>query len=168
MVVCFVSAQACDMPHECTAIGCIDSASFEIKTADGTWPDGAYALEVIADGITHACSMTLPDDLPGSGTASSIPCDPPVGYMGVSLTADTACTEHGDEDSGSVTCTPIPDHYTLRGSVPGTPSTLGIRVTRDGGLLLEQTLPLHYTETQPNGPDCEPVCRQSSVDLVLP
>jgi hypothetical protein len=168
MVACFVSAQACDMPHACTAIGCIDSASFQIKTADGTWPDGAYALEVIADGITHACSMTLPDDLPAAGTISAIPCEPPVGYTGVSLRADTVCSAHGDKNSGGQTCTPSPDHYTLRGSLPATPRTLGVRVTRDGDLLLEQTQPLHYTETQPNGPDCEPVCRQSSVDFALP
>jgi hypothetical protein len=163
----FVAAQGCEK-HSCTDIGCSDGAFFEIKTADGTWPDGAYTLELSAGGVTHTCSMTLPDDLPSGGSIASIPCLPPVGYLGVSLYPITNCTAEGNGNSGGQTCTPIPGHYTLRGSLPGTPSTLGVRVTRDDGLLTEQTLPLTYTTSQPNGPDCEPVCRQASVELELP
>jgi len=163
-----VSAQACEMEHSCTDVGCVDGAWFELKTADGTWPNGAYAVELSADGVTHTCPMTLPDDLPAAGGITSIPCEPAVGYLGVMLQGDAVCTEHKDANSVSQTCTPIPGHYTLQGSLPGTPSTLGVRVTRDDSLLLEQTQPLTYTSTRPNGPDCEPVCRQASVEFELP
>ena len=168
LLVLFLSAQACEGAHSCTAIGCIDQVSFQIETSDGTWPDGAYTLELTAGSASYTCSMNLPHDLPVPGGNTTIPCQPPVGYTGVYLRTDMTCTEHRDQNSVSQTCTPIPGHYTLVGSVPGTPSTLGVRVTRDEVLLLEQTLPLTYSTSRPNGPDCEPVCRQASVEVVLP
>jgi hypothetical protein len=165
----FVSSQGCETEtHACSDVGCIDSVSFQIKTADGTWPDGAYTVELTANGASYACSMTLPDDLPANGSISTIRCEPPLSYVGVTLRTDVLCTEHHDATSGSQSCTPVPGHYTLSGSLASTPSTLSLRVTRDSGLLVEQSLPLTYSTTQPNGPDCGPTCRQASVELTLP
>lgn len=135
-------AQACSTT--CTDVGCAPSVALEIKTADGTWPDGVYVIELNAGGApTRTCSMTLPDDIPESGAANFIGC-------GLALSPDQ-----------------VPDHYTLRSSFDSTSRTLGVRITRDGALLLDDTQTIAYEDTRPNGPDCGPVCKNAAVEFQL-
>jgi hypothetical protein len=49
----------------------------------------------------------------------------------------------------------------------GTPETLAVVLTRDGTAILDETSTPSYAESQPNGPDCGPHCRQGSLDLVV-
>lgn len=49
----------------------------------------------------------------------------------------------------------------------GTPETLAVALTRDGAPLFDESSTPSYAESQPNGPDCGPHCRQGSVDLVV-
>jgi hypothetical protein len=55
----------------------------------------------------------------------------------------------------------------LEVNTPGTPETLAVRVERDGQSVLDHDQKPKYEGTRPNGPDCEPVCEQSHVQLTL-
>jgi len=141
-VFLLVSAQGC--ATTCTDAGCGPSMSLEIRAADGTWPDGVYALELSVDGVAHTCSMTLPDDIPASGGLALSGC-------GLTLSPDQ-----------------VAGQYTLRSWSSSTPRTLSVRVTRDEALLIDETRTVAYEDSRPNGPECGPVCRSATVDFQLP
>jgi hypothetical protein len=42
-----------------------------------------------------------------------------------------------------------------------------IEITGEGGLRIRQDVTLSYTTTQPNGPDCPPICRQATARVQL-
>lgn len=158
---------SCELGKSCTEIGCIDGATLTLRTADGTWPDGAYTLTLGVEGTTHTCSMSVPEDLPPLGSVMQLTCQPGLGFPGASLQQDAVCQEQQSGDAISQSCTPVPDQYTLTMGVQGTPATLAVSVTREGSTLIEQNVSLAYTEFQPNGEGCEPVCRQASAALTL-
>jgi len=152
--------------HACTEIGCADGAQLEIRAPDNSWPAGSYRLELTFDAVSHVCEVRLPRDLPASvGSTSPLACS---SGLQVAFRPEVTCTEQRTRDAVSQSCTPIAGHWLLGGSVAGTPSSLHARLERDGLQLLDQTQTLRYEESRPNGADCEPVCRQSSVVLELP
>jgi hypothetical protein len=77
------------------------------------------------------------------------------------------CTESRSGDSVSQACTPITGRWTLEISAPGTPRTLHARIERDAELLLDVQRELEYSEHRPNGPHCDPLCKQSELTLEL-
>src|SRR6188474_1021952 len=44
----------------CTAIGCGLPFAVDFQPSSGLWPPGTYAIEVVADGSTGRCEVTLP------------------------------------------------------------------------------------------------------------
>jgi hypothetical protein len=42
-----------------------------------------------------------------------------------------------------------------------------LTLSRDGEEVLAEDRDLVYVESRPNGPDCEPVCRQAHLDLTF-
>jgi hypothetical protein len=64
-------------------------------------------------------------------------------------------------------CALLEGQYSLQFSRSGTPKRLALHATRDGEPLRDFALDLEYSEERPNGPDCEPLCRQSSQELQL-
>jgi len=47
------------------------------------------------------------------------------------------------------------------------PKTIAVDLTLDGALILSESSTPSYVESQPNGPDCGPICRQANVDLMV-
>ena len=156
---------ACETSHICTLVGCGDGVSLEVRPAQGPFEDGGYELVIVADGQTHACSFVLPDDLPVQGSVHTIECTPP---MSASLQAELICTEARGASSVSQTCAPIAGEFVLRALVQTTAPELELRIRRDDVPLLAQTLMPSYEIFQPNGPDCEPTCRQAGIEVTLP
>jgi hypothetical protein len=156
---------SCLETHECTDIGCVDQANFTIRTASGAWEAGEYSLSVTFDDVVHTCSFTLPDDLPAQGSLDALDCTP---RLDAYIQQESMCMEYRNGDSVSQSCTPIPDQYSLSGWFYGTPSTLAVSLERDGAELVEETHSLSYEESRPNGPECDPICRQASVDIAIP
>ena len=77
------------------------------------------------------------------------------------------CTEYRTGDAVSQSCTPVPDRWYFAATLEGTPAELTVAVERDGVALLDEHRTLAYRDEYPNGPECDPVCRQASAALTL-
>jgi hypothetical protein len=128
---------ACDFSQTCTDVGCETGLTLSVRRASGTWADGDY---VLAAG-TERCNFSIPRDLPAVGSITRPGCDggtqAQLGNSGLELSLST------------------------------TPKTLAVSLTRDRSVILSETSTPRYQESQPNGPDCGPVCRQADVDLAV-
>jgi hypothetical protein len=159
-----VTHGACET-HQCTEIGCGDAATLTLRTADGTLPDGAYTLSLDVEGQTHTCAFAAPGDLPTEpGRIATASCD---SELRVEVLPEVVCTEHRSGDAVSQSCTPVPDHWYFATALQGTPAGFTLAVERDGRELLNEQRALNYRDEQPNGPGCEPICRQAGVELTL-
>ena len=167
VVALSLCADACVEAHGCTEIGCVDSAGFTLHAPGDEWDAGAYALAIKFDDEAHECTFTMPDAIDsatGQGVAIPIDCAP---ELDASLDAVVTCTTHSDGSSSSQTCTPIPGRYYLSVQTSTLAAALSVSVTLNGAYYLEKTQPLSYTTHQPNGPDCEPTCRNAGVEFYV-
>jgi hypothetical protein len=159
-------ASGCDsLTKSCTLIGCNDGMQLTLRTADDRWADGAYTLDVTIDGEAHACAFSVPEDIPEQeGRIVDLACD---SDLTIQLVPKTECTEMTRGDAVSQSCEWIEDAWLLQGGVQGMVENLSVRVRRDDATLLDRTLEPEYVESRPNGPDCEPLCRQATVELTI-
>ena len=148
----------------CTDIGCGDSLSLNFNTADGSWPDGEYRLELDFAGDEQRCSFKLPESLPAQRGSVGQVCE---SNLRGSIFAKTVCMETRTKDAVSQSCTPLPDQWTLTLHRDGTPKTVSIRVTRDDQEVASVSQTVNYRDNRPNGPDCEPLCRQAQIELTV-
>ena len=144
----------------CSEIGCQDSAYITITTLNGEWAAGEYDLLVVLDGVEHACSFTMPDDL----SRGAFECEPSLSALFVPR---VTCTEHDDGDGFSQTCTPIPNQFDIVITVLGTPAAARVELARDGALLVDEAHTLEYRQSSPNGPECSPHCDQASLAIQI-
>jgi hypothetical protein len=142
-------------------MGCADQASLELRPSSGEWIAGDYQLSVTVDGTERRCAFNIPADLPEPKTGRSL-CEP---ALPLYIQPETTCTEHRERDSVSQSCTPIPDRYWASLTLYGTPSALLVVLERDGTRILGESLNIQYQNERPNGPGCEPLCRQASANL---
>lgn len=77
------------------------------------------------------------------------------------------CVETRSGDAVSESCTPIVGQYDVIFWIYEQPEHLTLQLQRDGSTLLSHDADLQYAENRPNGPSCEPVCRQTSVELTF-
>jgi len=133
---------------DCTAIGCGPAFLVQFERT-GAWSPGNYRVTVVADGETVECTATLPLDCEGPP-----PCPSSAGF----LVALNGCAL--DPSQHSITGVEF-----FQGSAP---QSVEVRVYQDDVLLGEDRYFPSYTESQPNGPDCEPVCKNAEIaDLAL-
>ena len=152
----------------CTEIGCGDGASVSV-IAPGTWPAGRYVFGFEMGSQSVTCTAELPEDFPGVGVIRPLPCrSDGVGTLSAAFVQETVCMEQRSRDAVSESCTPLPGRFTLQVDISGTPGVLGARIERDGVEVIAQDIALAYEESRPNGPGCEPICRQSHAELTLP
>jgi hypothetical protein len=133
----------------CTMIGCVDGLRIDLQ-AGGGWAPGQYTFEFALDGAPVRCSGALP--LRACEDGPSLTCDVPdrvqIGESGCALPPE----QHG-----------FGDIY-----IPSGPAQVELSITRDDQPLLSRvTLSPTYTETQPNGPGCEPICRGAAAQITL-
>lgn len=141
------SSSSSGSPHGCTEIGCVDGLL--ISFGRGVeWAPGTYVFSMNADGVEQTCKGMLP--LPPCASGSSLACTGNVAMIGESGCALPA-SQHGFAD------------IHLRSA----PSKVTIRIERDGVVLADETLVPTYRTSQPNGPNCDPICRQASATIDL-
>jgi hypothetical protein len=142
-------------PEVCTLIGCVDSFTASAQRADGSIPEGAHRIEVLADGTTLRCAFTFPL----AGTAQPA-CD-----AGLQVTVLQAqfCIQTQSGSSSSSTCDPLPGKFTETLTLQGTPGQVHVWQYVDDAAILDAAVAPQYQDSRPNGPACEPVCRQASV-----
>ena len=158
-----LAVSAC-LGQTCTLIAC-SNAVYVNLTRDGAWPDGAYTLELSFDEELRACEFSVPADLPPGGRLAALDC----GAEGVEalLRQRSTCTStvSNDGNSGSGSCTPIPDQYELSLEIIGNPTSVGVTLSRDGKILLDDTRKPKYEHDYPNGSDCDEGCTQAGYSL---
>lgn len=158
-------------PIACTQIGCMDSLFVELKSPNAAWAQGSYQLALTMDGKDITCGFALPKDLPQAGHVGEIVCtqrsDADKDFVRLMINQEMVCTEQVTEQAVSSTCEPVPERYALQLHIPETPKTLSLSLTRDGQALLSRTYEPAYQESRPNGPQCEPLCRQARIEESL-
>lgn len=144
----------CEQPRACTTRGCGDGASITVRRADGALPAVGVSLNV--DGRVVECAAP-----PVGGSAA---CDTDVT---IAARERVSCTEESDGQRRTLTCVPTGEFEQVV-SVRGTPASIRAVARTAGGVVVERTFTPQYRSVQPNGPDCEPVCRQWSEEWTLP
>jgi hypothetical protein len=105
---------------------------------------------VTLDGTKVTCEGQLP--LPACESGAGFQCSP-----GAALRL------------GESGCALPPAQHGLAGiDIDTMPAQVRVAVRRGGVEVGAQELTPQYREARPNGPDCEPTCRQASATLTLP
>jgi hypothetical protein len=159
ILACAAAGSSCESsssgPKACTLIGCADNFTATAQRADGSIPDGAHRIEVLADGVTLKCAFTLPL----AGTAQPT-CD-----AGLTVTVVPAqiCIQTQGGSGSSSTCNAIPGKFVETVTLPGVPGQVHVWQYVDDAAILDAAVAPQYQDSRPNGPGCLPVCRQASV-----
>jgi hypothetical protein len=122
----------------CTLIGCVDQFSATVTVDTNMVPAGMHVLTVTFDGAATSCPFNLP---PRTDPVND-PCAAAFSLMVPGTSTDGKFTE--------------------KIVVPGAPTSIEVRQTLDGTVVLDQTISPAYQTNQPNGPGCGPTCHQAS------
>lgn len=137
-----------DGPRACTEIGCNDGLELEFARQT-PWPAGSYRVTLRVDGKSMACQGELP--LRACDAGPSFQCDDPsltLGESGCALPAE----QHGL--SGL--------HMAVSAA-----TDVSLVIEHQGALQATAKLSPTFQTSQPNGPGCEPVCRNAAMRLNL-
>jgi hypothetical protein len=142
---------ACSEHKTCTLIGCNDHLTFQIELASGGKPQ--FAASLLIDGRTVACPA------PVEGTIAT--CD-----VGVSTTSREleSCTSAGN---GYEVCVGS-GIFAQTIVVAGAPADVSISLLNGTIVVAQQDFHPHYVSNQPNGPGCDPICRQATETWTVP
>jgi len=165
LIVLWAGCDADLLGRSCTEIGCVDQLSLTFRAPDNRWREGAYRIELELEGEALQCAFSVPAALPAQlGSVGQVECG-----RGASayFSAETLCTETRTRDAVSHSCTPRAGEWTLQLSRSGTPARLEVRVTRDEQEVASLSETVKYRENRPNGPDCEPLCRQAQLEIAV-
>ena len=162
---CVVLSSSCTSTKGCTEIGCIDQFSATIEAASASLPPGAHRMDVTADGTTLSCTFSVPvEPLPAGGLPAPA-CSPGLMlFVGPAVT----CTTVQSGTAQGQRCDPIPDRVQERLSVAGTPTTITVTQWAGATMIFQQTATPTYQLSRPNGPECEPICRQATAAWSIP
>ena len=130
----------------CTEIGCSNGLMLNVDP-DYQWKWGFYEFSFLMDGRSVSCKGQLPlkkcEDGPSFRCSSDIV---QIGESGCAL----------PESAHGISMIQINDN----------PRRILVRVKRGGENVITRTLTPDYKESQPNGPDCGPVCTAASYNLL--
>jgi len=127
----------------CTKIGCKDRYAITLATKDGGAPAlGNYEIAILADGKKTSCRVEVE-----KGGKDSM-CDS-VGARPVITNEDRKASEIAVVE------------------LDASPASVEVTVTRAGKTLSKSTLTPSYKATQPNGPDCPPLCKRAEERIAL-
>lgn len=133
-------------PKACTRMGCIGALKVEIGGGDKL-AKGKYVIDVEADGKKGKCAFAAPNF-----------CDDKAPKCEGEVEIEVVT-----QGCPAVTTGPAPSIRELK--LPSTPAAASITVTRDGKKVGEAKLAPQYKEVRPNGPECDPVCKNASEKL---
>jgi hypothetical protein len=167
--VLVVLSGACDSsddePLACTDVGCSDGVHVVVRPAGEGWRAGDYTVRITAGKDSSTCTATLPNASEWELETTTFECEDAPGRL-VYLHA-TGCDGDGDRDGDGDGGTDGVSCGSLQLQIPGTPSSVRVRIDRSGESLLDESWRPKYREFQPNGPGCEPICKQSSLEGTL-
>lgn len=143
-----LAACACESSKTCTLIGCQDQLIVEISQSSGLAVLFSAHLDI--DGRAVAC--------PAPAKGESAACD-----TGVSIASRELqdCTQTISGDQARETCVGT-GYFTERIIILGAPKSVGISLMTGATVAAQTTLTPTYEVNQPNGPGCDPVCKQAA------
>lgn len=135
-------------PRVCTDIGCHDGLVLRFRP-DAGWAPGAYRVRLEIDGSAISCEGQLP----------LRSCD----------TGNTFSCSHSSVRIGESGCAlPVEQHGLAQVFIDSTTvKSLAFSIERDGVEIAHTTLQPSYQRSQPNGPDCPPVCANALIVVPL-
>ena len=148
----------------CATSACQDGFTAKVRRTDGSFPNGTHRIEVLVGAASSSCTFTFPLETSPSGGAVLPTC--PTG-LAVSVGPAEICTETVTGTGVSYRCDPIPGQFVETISLSGTPGQIHVWQYVDDVPILDAAAAPSYEEARPNGPECEPVCRQASVSWTL-
>jgi hypothetical protein len=146
-------------PLACTLIDCSDGVHLVVRAVRDAWRAGDYTVEISAGDDSLRCTATLPNASQSAFDNTTFKCDRASSFGFLRRTE--GCDDERDGGTDGVTC------GALELEVPGTPSSVQVRIDRDGETILDKSWQPNYRELQPNGRGCEPLCERSSAELTL-
>jgi hypothetical protein len=142
----FVFIEACT-GKECTLIGCADSLQVLFNGAIAE--PGRYQIEVVADGTPSSCEITVPYSCGTEPICSAGPSTWRLNLRG---------------------CAPGQPQQSVDGFTffQNPPASLDFVVRRNDAVVGGGSAQPVYKESRPNGPDCDPACRQApDIDIEI-
>jgi hypothetical protein len=133
-------------------------------TPGGGWAPGTYELALLVDGQSASCALKVPA-MPSTGPLVTGSC---TSTIGLTLAPEAQCTGDASDDTAPGTnCAPNPGAFQQVLTLPGMPATVVLTLTRDGNMLVQQTIALTYADVHPNGPTCGPTCHEAGAVMVV-
>ena len=86
----------------------------------------------------------------------------------MSVGPNTSCTETVTAEARTLHCDPIPDQFKEDIGIQGTPSFVHVQQAVGGTTILDRSVTPAYKENRPNGPECDPLCKQAQVQWTIP
>ena len=149
----------------CTLIGCHDQFSATVVASSAALPPGQHTVTVTTEAGALSCSFGLPLEMTAGGGTVSPSC--PLGLR-VDVAPDTVCTETVTDAARILRCDPIPGMLKEIITLSSTPSSVRVQQSVAGTTILDRSVTPTYKNNRPNGPECEPLCRQAGVEWTLP
>ncbi len=148
LLACLPFFDGCDS-GSCTLAGC-SGGSAQLIVLGPNWDE--------LEPVVHQLDVTL-DDTSFTVTCdiAQLQCDAPVDVRG-----DLPLNVFVRGDGQIVI--DVGDEF---GSGEELPEGYAVTVTREGTVVTEDSGSFVYTETRPNGPDCQPVCRNTDGAFVM-
>jgi len=146
MALCaiFLSSPA-KAQQACTEIGCVDGLTISTEGMD--WPAGYYKLKFLLNNKASVeCHGTLPLK----------PCPEGPSF---------SCNKQGITIGESGCALPKKAHAISDIRINAFPQKIVATIMRNGSTVHLRTLRPVYQTTQPNGPNCQPICKSATVSL---
>ncbi len=138
----------------CTLIGCTDQLTVEVSSSGGATP--VFAADLMVDGRSISC--------PAPAQGAIVTCDASVSIRSYE---QHSCTQSVSGNTASQTCLGT-GVFGERIVIAGAPALVSVALRNDSSVVAQQTFQPSYAQSQPNGPGCDPICRQASVALAVP
>ena len=149
ILLCGGAGGSCSSSQQnaCSQRGCGDALTVRVDTAAGELPSGMHRIEVLADGVSLACAFRYPLERTAAGTMQPSCSE----RLGVLVPADGAFS--------------APPAETI--ILTGTPAQVHVWQYVDDLAILDAAVAPSYEDVRPNGPGCEPVCREAQLSWTL-
>jgi hypothetical protein len=134
-------------PRACTKIGCMSTLDVAIEDKPGQ--KGAYVIEVEAGDQKGLCEMKMPAPKCGEPWTR---CEGTLPLMA---------------KEGEICKQPAKDQMLAPLTIGVAPEKVTVRVLRDKKKVHEETVAPPYKTVQPNGPGCEPTCKQAEIKVTV-
>ena len=138
----------------CTLIGCTDQATIGIQRANGAGVSLSVSLDI--DGRIVEC--------PAPPANAGAPCD---GQVRVTQRELQECFEEMVGSAIFLRCAGT-GKFEQVVEISGTPTTIRVTARNATMVVAESSFTPQYMDVQPNGPDCEPTCKQWGQTWILP